>query len=128
MKLYEVLVPTIYGDTKKPIRTRHHKMWDAWVKKQTGGLTILTPAKGIWVHKGQDYVERVIPVRIFCDQVTIQKIVQFTLKHYRQKAVMYYLLSNECFIIHEESDDRCEHGMFFSGAGACPMCGGGATL
>jgi hypothetical protein len=22
--------------------------------------------------------------------------------------------------------DRCEHGMFFSGAGACPQCGGGA--
>lgn len=22
--------------------------------------------------------------------------------------------------------DRCEHGMFFSGAGACPKCGGGA--
>lgn len=29
-----------------------------------------------------------------------------------------------------EADDddanRCEHGMFFSGAGACPKCGGGA--
>ena len=22
-------------------------------------------------------------------------------------------------------EDRCEHGMFFSGAGACPKCGGG---
>lgn len=25
------------------------------------------------------------------------------------------------------SEDRCEHGMFFSGAGACPQCGGGAV-
>lgn len=25
-------------------------------------------------------------------------------------------------------DDRCIHGMFYSGAGACPQCGGGAVL
>ena len=24
-------------------------------------------------------------------------------------------------------EDRCQHGMFFSGAGACPQCGGGAS-
>jgi hypothetical protein len=23
-------------------------------------------------------------------------------------------------------DQRCDHGMFFTGAGACPQCGGGA--
>lgn len=27
----------------------------------------------------------------------------------------------------EEDDDRCEHGMFFTGAGACPMCREGLT-
>lgn len=26
----------------------------------------------------------------------------------------------------DDSLDRCEHEMFFSGAGACPKCGGGA--
>ena len=26
----------------------------------------------------------------------------------------------------EIGEDRCEHGMFYSGAGACPQCGGGA--
>lgn len=25
-----------------------------------------------------------------------------------------------------KSEDRCPHGMFFSGAGACPQCGKGA--
>jgi len=25
-----------------------------------------------------------------------------------------------------ENKDRCKHGMFYSGAGACPQCGGGA--
>lgn len=97
--LYEILVPTMYGDTVKPIRTVHHKKWDERVKKLTGGLTILQPGKGVWVHQGQDYLERVIPVRIMCDEATIKKVVDITLQHYRQKAVMYYLLSRECFIV-----------------------------
>jgi hypothetical protein len=99
MQLYEILVPTIYGDTEKPIRTRHHKQWDKWVKSQTGGLTIMTPSKGIWVHNGKEYAERSIPVRIFCEHATMWNIVQFTIKHYRQKAVMFYLLSNQCHIV-----------------------------
>lgn len=102
MKLYEILVPTIYGDTMKPIRTKHHKRWDERVKKISGGLTILTPGKGVWVHEGVDYVERVIPVRIMCDEKAIKQIVEITLQHYRQKAVMYYVLSTECYIVHKE--------------------------
>ena len=101
-KLYEILVPTIYGDTMKPIRTKHHKKWDERIKKLSGGLTILTPGKGIWVHEGKDYVERVIPVRIMCTDKVMKKIVNITLQHYRQKAVMYYVISNECFIVHAE--------------------------
>ena len=99
MKLYEILVPTIYGDTIKPIRTKHHKNWDKGVQKLSGGLTILTPGKGIWIHEGKEYLERVIPVRIMCEAKVMDKIVMFTLKHYRQKAVMYYVLSEECYII-----------------------------
>lgn len=26
----------------------------------------------------------------------------------------------------DDDRERCRHGMFFSGAGACPDCGGGA--
>ncbi len=100
MKLYEILVPTIYGDTEKPIRTKHHKNWDKRVKKISGGLTILSPGKGVWVHKGKDYHERVIPVRVMCDEKQIKKIIQITLQHYRQHAVMYYVLSSECYIVH----------------------------
>jgi len=102
MKLYEILVPTIYGDTMKPIRTKHHKKWDERVKKLSGGLTILTPGKGVWVHEGVDYIERVIPVRIMCEENTMKKIVDITLQHYRQKAVMYYVLSTECYIVAKE--------------------------
>lgn len=28
----------------------------------------------------------------------------------------------------EPDEDRCPHNMFYSGAGACPQCGGGADL
>jgi hypothetical protein len=100
MKLYEILVPTRYGDTEKPIRTKHHKNWDKWIKKQTGGLTIMTPGKGVWVHEGKDYLEKVIPVRVFCDEKTVEKLVEFTIKHYRQKAVMYYMISDDCKIVY----------------------------
>lgn len=97
--LYEVLVPTKYGDTLKPISTRHHKNWDAQVRKITGGLTIMKPARGQWAHEDSLYEERVIPVRIFCKETDILEIVSFTIKHYRQKAVMYYLVSRECYIV-----------------------------
>jgi hypothetical protein len=102
VKLFEILVPTIYGDTMKPIRTKHHKKWDERVKKLSGGLTILTPGKGVWVHEGKDYVERVIPVRIMCEEKVMEQIVKITLQHYRQKAVMYYVLSTECYIVSKE--------------------------
>jgi len=98
--LFEVLVPTIYGDTLKPIKTRHHRNWDAYVQKITGGLTIMTPAKGKWTYKGTEYVEKVIPVRLLCPPDRIDEIIQFTIKHYRQKAVMYYELSHNAHIIY----------------------------
>src|SRR4029078_5639972 len=101
--LYEILIPTVFGDTLKPISTSHHKKWDNYVQKITGGLTILSPAKGKWIYKGTMYPERVIPVREMCDKSEIMfhdiestgmyykhditNIIHFTLKHYRQKAV-----------------------------------------
>lgn len=115
--LYEILVPTIFGDNGKPISTKHHKEWDKFVQKITGGLTILKPAQGRWVNKGVEYPERVIPVRIMIEkeeipevtaenlddlfnETKIEKIIQFTLKHYRQRAVMYYVVSNDVHIVY----------------------------
>jgi hypothetical protein len=97
--LYEIIVPTIYGDTLKPISTKHHKNWDTEVRKITGGLTIYQPAKGQWVHESDLCEERVIPVRIACAPRDIDRIIAFTLKHYRQKAVFYYLVSQHCFTV-----------------------------
>lgn len=97
--LYEILVPTMYGDTEKPIRTKHHKEWDNRVIKITGGLTLFSPGKGSWVYQGILYQEKVIPVRILCTEKDMKKIILLTLKHYRQKAVMYYEVSRNVKII-----------------------------
>lgn len=99
MNLYEILVPTKYGDTLKPIRTKHHQNWDKRVRALSGGLTILAPAKGQWVHEEILYEERVIPVRIMCTEKVMEKVVKLTLTHYRQKAVLFFLLSDQCFIV-----------------------------
>ena len=96
--LYEILVPTKYGDNLKPIRTAHHKSWDRYIRSLSGGLTILSPARGQWVHENRLFEERVIPVRIMCSESTMTQVVRFTAKHYRQKAVMFFLLSDQCFI------------------------------
>ena len=102
-KLFEILVPTIYGDTLKPIRTRHHKRWDEMVRKVSNGLTLMTPAKGQWLFEGALFEERVIPVRIACTDTEMDKIVQFSLRHYRQKAIMYYVLSIDCRTVYANS-------------------------
>jgi len=98
LNLYEILVPTKYGDTLKPISTKHHKSWDAQVRKLAKGLTILTPAKGQWVDYDVLYEERIIPVRIMCNEETMQKLLKFSIKHYRQKAIMFFVLSERCFL------------------------------
>ena len=99
--LYQIMVPTIYGDTELPIRTRHHKQWDIFIRNLTGGLTINGVSKGQWIDPktGTLWCERIIPVQIMCSPEDITKIIDFTLKHYRQKAVMYCVLSNEVKIV-----------------------------
>lgn len=101
-KLWEILVPCQFND-EKPVSTRHHREWDRKVRAISGGLTVLKPGKGFWVKDGTVYADRTIPVRIRCTRQDMDKIVQITLLHYEQLAVMYYVLSDECYIV-EASD------------------------
>lgn len=97
--LWEVLVPTIMGG--KPIRTKYHREWDKKVRALSGGLTILTPAKGNWVAPdGELFIERMIPVRIMCSELQMIRISDFTANYYKQQAVMYYVVSEKVFIRH----------------------------
>lgn len=105
VKMWEIVVPCQYNDGD-PVRTRHHKEWDKYVRNISKGLTIYQPAKGQWVDPDtqQLHDERMIPVRIACTELNIRKIGAFTLKHYNQKAVMICLVSEKVIIL--KSDDQ----------------------
>lgn len=99
--LYEILVPTsmMRHGVLAPIRTRYHRVWDKKVRDITGGLTILKPSRGHWISPTEQlFVERVIPVRIFCTENEMERIADMTAEYYNQEAIMYYVVSNEVTI------------------------------
>lgn len=96
--LWEILVPRKFNDDRE-VPLAHHQAWDDRVRKITGGLTILRPAKGIWESPvGTVFKEEMIPVRIACSREQIDQIIDLTLDHYDQLAVMAYRVSNEVII------------------------------
>lgn len=101
--LYEILVPTVRNDGT-PFRTRYHRVWDRKVEAISGGLTITPPGKGTWVHEGASVRERMIPVRILCTREQIDRIIDITLSHYDQTAVMAYKVSDEIILRHRRKD------------------------
>jgi hypothetical protein len=79
--------------------TRYHRVWDEKVRAITGGLTVLTPAKGQWVSPtGELYAERMIPVRIVATRDQINQIIDLTLEYYDQLAVLAYKVSDEVIL------------------------------
>lgn len=93
--MWEILVPTVRND-ERPIRTRFHRVWDRKVRDITGGLTIMPVAKGVWVsNSGDEYRERMIPVRILATRAEMQDIVAMTKVYYDQLAVLAYKISTE---------------------------------
>lgn len=91
---WEILVPT-QSNEGIPYRTRFHKVWDEKVRAITGGLTIIPPVKGQWVApNGELFSERMIPVRIACTEEQIETIADMTAKYYKQKAILFYMVSN----------------------------------
>lgn len=98
--VWEILVPTVRNDGK-PYRTRYHKVWDEKVRKISGGLTILSPAKGNWISPdGELFVERMIPVRIIASKDEIEEIVDMSLQYYDQEAILAYRISSEYILKH----------------------------
>ena len=100
-ELWEILVPTVRKNGV-PIRTRFHRVWDAKVRAISGGLTILQPAKGQWIHPedGTLFAERMIPVRIMCTRSEIEQIIDITLEYYDQLAVLAYRVSDIVILKH----------------------------
>ena len=83
------------------ISNLHHKKWDEFVMSLSDGLTVLRAGKGEWTSpEGKTHKDRMIPCRIYCNTETIYKIVDFTIEHYNQEAVMAYKLSSHVIIKH----------------------------
>jgi len=111
--MWEILVPTERrvphvskeGAVKKFYTTRFHRVWDEKVRAISGGLTILTPAKGQWISPdGVLFSERMIPVRIICTQDEIVTIIDMTMDYYDQLAVLCYRVSD--LVIMRTREDR----------------------
>lgn len=97
MKLWEILVP-VRSNTSKEILVEDHWLWDAEVRKIVGGATIMRTVKGHWECDGKVVAERMIPVRVACTEEEMKRVVQLTIRYYKQKAVMYYVVSERCYI------------------------------
>lgn len=100
-ELWEILVPAS-NNKDQSFTYEHHKEWDAFVKKITGGVTIMKTAKGEWISPtGNLYVDRMIPCRIVCNEEQISEIIDFTLEHYNQEAVLAYRISTNVILRHK---------------------------
>jgi len=103
--IWEILVPTITPDGR-PIRTRQHREWDSRVRRITGGLTVMQPAKGQWESSDNElFIERMIPVRIACTRKQIDTIADLTAAFYKQQAIMVYRISDEVYIREYKNDN-----------------------
>lgn len=101
-ELWEILVPAS-NNKNQQFSYEHHKEWDAFVKKITGGVTIMKPAKGEWLSPtGKLYIDRMIPCRIVCSEELISEIIDFTIEHYNQEAVLAYRISTNVILRHKK--------------------------
>ena len=96
IEMWEIYVPACIPNASKKYRISHHKQWDEFVVSITGGLTIMKSAKGVWINSiGKKINEKMIPCRIACTEEQMHKIVDFTIKHYDQEAVLAYQISEK---------------------------------
>src|SRR3989344_7808822 len=98
--LWEILVPN-YSNDRVKYSLEYHQRWDEKVREIGGGLTILKPAKGQWLNSEAIlFSEEMIPVRVYCDEESIDRIVQLTLDHYQQEAVLAYEVSRNVKLVY----------------------------
>ena len=102
-ELWEVLVPSASNDgTEYPVA--HHHEWDEQVRSLIGGLTIMRTARGQWLDDdGTLFSERMIPVRLACDERQVRAIIDLTMAHYDQLAVMASRISDISIIVTREA-------------------------
>ena len=102
LELWEILVP-VKDWYDIPFTLEHHRKWDNMVCSLCGGLNLQKTINGKWFNKpgfneAVFVEEQMIPVRIACDKEQLEQIIEFTIKHYSQEAVMAYKISDEVII------------------------------
>ena len=126
-ELWEILVPATNNKDMK-FTYEHHKEWDAFVKKITGGVTIMKTAKGEWVSPtGKLHIDRMIPCRIVCTEEQISEIIDFTIDHYKQEAVLSYKVSTHVILRYKDNSipprPQLIGRIVIEGThGTCPKC------
>jgi len=99
-ELWEILVPA--SNNEQSFSYEHHKKWDEFVKSISGGITITKTVKGEWINPdGKLYIDRMIPCRIVCNEDQINEIIDFTLEHYNQEAILAYRISTNVILRHK---------------------------
>ncbi len=102
MSVWEILVPRC-SNKGKEYPVKYHQAWDRKVREIAGGITILKAAKGHWINpRGKLLVEEMIPVRIYCTEKDIDKIIDFTIDYYNQEVIFAYRISNYTKIRHRD--------------------------
>ena len=102
--LWEILVPACNNKDLK-FSYEHHKEWDEFVKDISGGVTIMKTAKGEWLSPtGELYIDKMIPCRIACSWEELSVIIDFTIEHYKQEAVLAYKISDDVILRHKNKE------------------------
>lgn len=96
-EMWEILVPA--SNKEKEFTYEHHKAWDEYVISKSGGITVMRTVKGEWISPNNvRFKDRMIPVRIYCTGDDIEEIIDFTIKHYDQEAVLAYRISDDVIL------------------------------
>ena len=94
-EVWRIFVPA-EDDLGDEYPVEYHEVWDVFVRRVTGGVTIMKSAKGQWVSPtGKLYAEKTIPCEIMCNREQMQEIIDFTIVYYAQEAVLAYKVSDE---------------------------------
>ena len=73
------------------------------VRNIAGGLTIFKISKGQWVgNDSKIFIDKMIPVRIYCTEYQIDKIIEFTMIHYDQEAILAYRISDKVKLVNRK--------------------------
>lgn len=102
LKLWEILIPK-FSNQGLEYSLKYHQEWDKKVRQMAGGLTIMKTAKGHWINpSGNLFVEEMIPVRVSCAEQDIDSVIQKTINHYDQEAILAYELSSNVKLRYKE--------------------------